>query len=152
MKGVGVSNGSINQLSLEFKKSKSSLPVHKFNKSYLESVLLKYLSFGSDNNVPMFIGEYSSINVNWLKDNGNLEQNAYGSLTYITDLTNLFIQHGVNFTYYEYHGSFFGIYALQNLPYGQWEPLPDDDFKNDQLFELFKTVLKYKTEPTGNIR
>lgn len=137
IKGSNISVHSENNVGLTFQKSKSGTSILRFNKDYLKSLLQTYIKFGLDNDVPLNIGEFGSVNINDFKD-GILTQNSYGTLTYIHDLTDIFNEYYLNFTYYGYHESMFGIYGYADNQWEEWEGLPNNRYFNKALYYLFK--------------
>ena len=97
------------------------------NKAYLESVLDEFLSFGEENNVPMYCGEFGVIS-------GTFEDGK-GGLNWVEDMLDIFKAHNTHFTYHSYHEDAFGIYR----GYGS---MVDPNNANHELIELFKRKLK----------
>lgn len=65
---------------------------HAFNKSALEAYLAPVEAFQRENNVPMWVGEFSA--VRW----------APGSEQYLTDLVNIFDSYGWGWSYFSFGG------------------------------------------------
>ena len=126
MKGAGISEGANCQLRTNFESSPSGGEVVGLNKEYLEYELLSELAFGTENNVPMFVGEFGIY-----KDNFS---NNRGGLDWVNDMLELLVQHDVHFTFFAYHDGPLGIYTNP-------EGLPDPAYANQELIDLFTEFL-----------
>jgi endoglucanase len=121
MKGTGVSAGSTCRFRIDFETSPSGAQVYPRNKEYLESVITRYLTWGTQNNVPMYVGEFGLYQ--------DCFMNNKGGLHWVNDMIDIFAAHGVHFTYHAYHESAFGIYQKDGA-------LPDPATANTGLINL----------------
>jgi endoglucanase len=96
------------------------------NKEYGEHIFNKYLQFGIENNVPLYLGEFG-VGVHCFENNK-------GGLTWVSDMIDIALDHNVAFTYHTYLEDNFGIY------YGNG-PV-DVNNANDALINLFKNHLR----------
>jgi len=126
MKGRGVSAGSAGRVRLDFEWSPSGHPLDVRDSGYLASVLDDFLSFGRENDVPMFLGEFG------------LYRRCYepgkGGIGWATDMLELARARGLHFTYHAYHEPAFGIYYNAS-------GLPDPSRANAPLIDLFRQTL-----------
>lgn len=90
----------------------------RLNEDYLRYMLEQYLQFGTENNVPMFVGEWG------------FHKNCYdkGAEAYVRDLTALFQRYGLSSNYHSYHDSTFGLYLAE-----EWQERPA---RNETLYDL----------------
>lgn len=81
----------------------------RLNEDYLEHMLEQYLQFGTENSVPLFVGEWG------------FHTNCYdrGAEAYTADLTALFEQHSLSSNYHSYHDATFGLYLAE-----EWQQRP----------------------------
>jgi aryl-phospho-beta-D-glucosidase BglC (GH1 family) len=93
-----------------------------WDQSYLESCLLETLQFSISNNVPMSVGEFG---LRW-----DLVP-AVDAEAWTRDLLDLFDQNSLNWTYWCYHGWYFGIYT-------ETDSLPVYDERNTTLIKIFE--------------
>ncbi len=99
--------------------------VMPLNKEYLEKILLENLKFGSDNNVPMYLGEFGAARTAWVENRGGDR--------WVISMLDLCKKYGLHFTYHAYHESAFGLYG------NNADELPS--LRNDELAEIFKSEL-----------
>lgn len=93
--------------------------------SYLESELLPYITFGQNNRVPIYLGEFGVCIPAF-------ESNT-GAVQWVTDMLTLCNQYNLHFNYHAYHDYWFGLYRL---------PTDDPDRKiNEELAEVFRELL-----------
>jgi len=97
------------------------------DKNYLEQCFTKYLQFGKDNNVPVYLGEFGVIRYGF-------EENRGGD-RWIKDALDICKRHNINFNYHTYHEQAFGLYANGAHEY------PAE--LNEVLYNAFKEALKY---------
>jgi len=88
------------------------------DKTYVEARLQEFLAFGTENEVPMHMGEWGTHYTAW----------DYGYEAYIKDLCALLEKYGLSSSYYSYRDSAFGVYVCDDL-----EELGG---RNDELFDL----------------
>jgi len=96
------------------------------NKEYLEQCFTKYLKFGKDNNVPVYLGEFGVIVYGF--------QEGRGGDRWIKDALDICRRHNINFNYHTYHETMFGLYMN-----GAHE---HPDKLNTALYNAFKEALK----------
>lgn len=96
-----------------------------FDKAYLESNLLKHISFAKKNNVPVYLGEFGVVS--------NAFVNDRGALQYVRDLIELCEKHEIHFNYHTYHEVSFGLYMNSDYE------LPGK--LNTKLAALFREIL-----------
>ena len=104
--------------------------IWRLNEEYLRHMLEQYLQFGTENNVPLFVGEWG------------FHYNCYdrGAEAYIKDLTALFRAYGLSSNYHSYHDSTFGLYLAE-----EWQQRPA---RNGTLYDLLTRY--YGQVPRGN--
>jgi hypothetical protein len=73
----------------------------------LDNELKKFVAWGNENNVPLYVGEYGLYKECFLNDKGGLK--------WVTDLIDLFDTYGINHTYHDYHDYSFGFYYNNGL-------------------------------------
>jgi len=95
------------------------------NKEYLEESFAKYLPFGKNNNVPVYLGEFGVITYGFQEDRGGDR--------WIKDALDICRRHNINFNYHTYHEEAFGLYmnAAHHYP----------DKLNTALYNAFKEAL-----------
>lgn len=126
IRGEKIASGSGCQMRIDFETSPSGGQIYPRNKEYLDSVLVRFLEWGRQNNVPMYLGEFGLY-----KD---CFASGKGGLSWVGDMVDLLKVHNVHFTYHTYHESAFGIYPNDNS-------LPDPAKANQGLIDLFKRKL-----------
>ena len=94
---------------------------------YLESIMLQYLAFGEENNVPMYMGEFGAAITACVEGRGGEQWTA--------DMIDICKEYSVHFTYHTYHENTFGLY--QNDAYS----LPSAEYLNVELAEVFRSKL-----------
>lgn len=99
--------------------------VMSLSSEYLETVLLQNLKFGTDNSVPMYLGEFGAARTAW--------ENYRGGDRWVSDMIDLLEKYGLHFTYHAYHEGAFGLYG------NSANELPAQ--RNDELAEIFKAKL-----------
>ena len=100
--------------------------VNAMNKDYLKKAFTKFLKFGTDNNVPLYLGEFGVISYGFEEDRGGDR--------WIKDALDICRRYNINFNYHTYHEENFGLYRNNS------NVLPDK--LNIALFEAFKEALK----------
>lgn len=107
IKGDNIPENSKCQFRLNFEKSRSGEQITYLDKKYLERQLTKFLKFGADNNVPMYVGEFGL----------NFEEcGSRGGIKWMKDMLELLDNHKVNWTHHIYHGYWFGMYTGNGRP------------------------------------
>jgi len=96
------------------------------NKEYLEKSFTKYLQFGKENNVPVYLGEFGVIVYGF--------QENRGGDRWIKDALEICKKHSINFNYHTYHETAFGLYMNGADQY--------PDKLNKVLYGAFKEGLK----------
>ncbi|OJF75785.1 MAG: hypothetical protein BKP49_09990 [Treponema sp. CETP13] len=97
------------------------------DKSYLELRMKKFIDWGKENNVPLYLGEFGVIADGFT--------NNRGGLIWVGDVIDICKKNGINFNYHTYHEyKSFGLYRTGA------EKLPED--LNVPLANLFKKKLK----------
>lgn len=123
-KGVGLSEKSRCGLRLEFYSSK--VPIQKRDKAYLERELDAYLSWGEQEKVPLYLGEFGTIRDSFLSGRGGVK--------WVENMIELLQERALSYAYYAYHGAEFGLFAGER-------GLPSVDSANLPLFETFVKAL-----------
>ncbi len=101
MQGRALPAGARVQIRLDFLGS--STPVLPRNRAYLESELDRYLRWGREHHVPLFLGEFGL--------NRPCFAEGRGGLAWVADMLDLAEAHRLSFTYHDYHEDAFGLYA-----------------------------------------
>jgi endoglucanase len=97
------------------------------DKSYLELRMKRYIDWGKENNVPLYLGEFGVIADGFTNDRGGL--------IWVEDVIDICQKYGINFNYHTYHEyKSFGLYRTEA------EKLPAN--LNVPLANLFKKKLK----------
>jgi hypothetical protein len=96
------------------------------DKNYLEQSFTKYLKFGKENNVPVYLGEFGVIVYGFRENRGGDR--------WIKDALEICRRHSINFNYHTYHETMFGLYTNGANEY------PDN--LNLDLCNAFKKALK----------
>jgi endoglucanase len=125
MKGENVSTNAGCRIRLDFLKTTS--PIFKRDKAYMEYAINKYSTWAQQKNVPVYMGEFGAGNPCF--------QNGKGGLQFVTDVIDITKASGIHFTYHAYHESSFGIYYGDN-------GLPDPAQANQPLIDLFRQKLQ----------
>jgi endoglucanase len=73
------------------------------NRAYLDSELDRYLRWGREHHVPLFLGEFGL--------NRPCFAEGRGGLVWVADMLDLAAARGLSFTYHDYHEDAFGLYA-----------------------------------------
>lgn len=117
-KGVGLPQDANCQLRLEFYSS--AAPVLPYSKAFLDQELTSYLSWGEENQVPLYLGEFGTIRQSFLP--------GRGGLTWVEDMLDILEQHEVHFAYHAYHEMPFGLFLGSDTLPSRWalyQPLYD---------------------------
>ncbi|KMQ50166.1 Endo-1,4-beta-glucanase [Chitinispirillum alkaliphilum] len=109
------------RIRLDFYSSDGEL--YKWNREYLEAELDRYLEFGRQHNVPLYLGEFGCIT-------GAFEENR-GGLIWVEQMLQLCEEKGIHYNYHTWHETAFGIY--QNPPHLPFDPSTG----NQELINLF---------------
>jgi endoglucanase len=125
MKGENVASTAACKIRLDFLKTSS--PIFKRDKTYMEYAINKYVAWAQQKNVPVYMGEFGA--------GFHCFENNKGGLQFVTDVLDITKASGIHFTYHAYHESSFGIY------YGDTN-LPDPNNANQGLINLFTQKLK----------
>ncbi len=102
------------------------------NRDYLEYEMMKYVDFSRKNNVPVYCGEFGV-------DFHSFEKNR-GGVNWVNDMLDIMIKYNIDFTYHCYHEGWFGVFQND-------EGLPDENYANRALINLFKSKLHDRKEP-----
>ncbi len=120
MKGDNVPEGAECRIGIDFLNA--DVPIHAWDKAFLEQELNTYLDFGRKHNVPLYLGEWGAIK-------GTFEDDR-GGIRWVSDMLDLIEKYNLSFAYHDYHESFFGIYRGDST-------LPDPGNANQPLIDLF---------------
>lgn len=101
--------------------------VYPRNKEFLEAEINKFVEWGEQNNVPLYLGEFGVYEACFKRKKGGLD--------WVNDMLDIAIKHKIHFTYHAYHEDAFGIYKGYN-------ELPKENDSNKKLIELFKEKLQ----------
>ena len=100
--------------------------VYTRDKDYLESYIDRYLEFGEENQVPLYLGEFGCITDAFEEDRGGE--------CFVADMIDICKENSISFNYHAYHEESFGLY--QNSA----KILPAQP--NQLLMDIFETKLK----------
>lgn len=95
------------------------------DKDYLENNLLKQIEFATENNVPVYLGEFGVVREAFTENRGALQ--------WVKDMIELCGKYDIHFNYHTYHELSFGLYMN-----------PDNELPNElnkELANLFKDIL-----------
>jgi endoglucanase len=122
VKGANIDPDAIVKLRVDFSNAEE---VNLMNKEYLERTLVKYLTFGQEHNVPMYLGEFGVICYGFEEDRGGER--------WVADFLDICKRYNINFNYHTYHENAYGLYGNSEFSY------PAN--RNDALFEVFRGAL-----------
>jgi endoglucanase len=125
MKGENVAANAACKIRLDFLKTSS--PIYKRDKAYMEYAVNKYVNWAQQKNVPVYMGEFGA--------GYHCFQNNKGGLQFVTDVLDITKASNIHFTYHAYHESSFGLYYGDNN-------LPDPAQSNQPLINLFTQKLR----------
>ena len=125
MKGENIPAGSRCMIRLDV--NSASVPLHGWDKGFLQQEMDAYLAFGKEYNVPLYLGEFGAITASF-KDNR-------GGDRWVGDMMDIILANDLHFTYHSYHEDAFGLYLGA-------DGLPDDASKNEALIQVLKEKLK----------
>ncbi len=94
-----------------------------FDKDFLESKLMDYISFSEKNNVALYMGEFGACANSFLYGRG-------GDL-WVADMLELCRKHDISYNYHTYHEGAFGLY-MSNA-----SELPSPEDLNQELYDCF---------------
>ncbi len=103
----------------------STESLYVLNKEYLEYTLLENIKFSTENNVPVYCGEFGA--------GTNCFDNERGGVQWVSDVIDIFIENNISFNYHTYHEENFGLYQNSSL----YQP----EKRNDALYDLFVSKL-----------
>lgn len=96
--------------------------IYHRNKTFLEAIMERYVKWGQDKQVPVFLSEFGTGAPSF--------QDGRGGLEWVSDMLDLARKYDLGYFYHAYHEDAFGIYFGENLP--------DPTHSNEALIELFK--------------
>ncbi len=76
--------------------------VYSFNKEYLRACLQPFLSFGTQNNVPLYLGEFGVTR--------HIMNSEYQGDAWVADTFDLLNEYNLSYSYHDYHEENFGLY------------------------------------------
>lgn len=132
MKGEGVSAGAECRVRIDFEKSPSGQDALVFDKKYLAYELDRFVEFGKEHNVPMFVGEFGL--------HKTCFENGRNGVGWTEDMLDLMNERGLNYAWHAYHEGELGLFV------DDIEKLPCDETANQDLLDVFARKLK----PEGN--
>ncbi|MCR5608201.1 MAG: glycoside hydrolase family 5 protein [Lachnospiraceae bacterium] len=101
--------------------------VYTLNKDYLEYMLNVFLDYGRANNVPMYMGEFSTTSYMLM----DADHNGAG---WVSDMMDLINKYDVHYSYHDYHNENFGLYL--DSQYVNCKTV------NKTLFDIFKNKIR----------
>jgi endoglucanase len=113
------------QVLLRLERIATDGPLLGWNKQFLRTQLERYVAWARARDVPLFLGEFGV--------HRPCFEAGRGGLAWVEDVLDLADEHGLSFTYHDYHGDSFGLY----LGGGRVDPAR----ANDALIQLFKRKL-----------
>lgn len=125
-KGYSVSDTTKAMFRLDFESQQGDLDFHYRNKQYLEDEFNKFLAFGEQHNVPLYVGEIGLYN--------DCFKRGKGGLKWYNDILDIMLEKKLHFTLHAWHEDAFGLY----YGYGQ---LPNEKDKNKKLLKLIDSKL-----------
>jgi endoglucanase len=129
MKGKRIEEYGYGQIRLDFYTSPSQTQITQRDKDNIEHTLLYWTQFATDNNVPLFIGEFGTNNSTFIDDKGGM--------TWVKDVIDLFEKHNLHYTYHDYHShDAFGLYSNAL-------GLPDEHNANNELIDFFTEFFNF---------
>ncbi|MBN2718727.1 MAG: cellulase family glycosylhydrolase [Deltaproteobacteria bacterium] len=124
MKGEQIPAGARCMIRLDV--NSASVPLHGWDKGFLEQEMNAYLAFGKKYTVPLFLGEFGAITASF-------EENRGGE-KWVADMMDIILKNDLHFTYHSYHENAFGMYLGD-------EGLPDEANANDALIDVLRDKL-----------
>ncbi len=101
------------------------------DKAYLEEMLMDYVEFSEEHDVPLYLGEFGCCN--------DAFRDGTSALTWVGDMIDICLEHGIGFNYHAYHEGWFGFYSSDGYT------LPSPEYRNDRLAEVFSEKLNAST-------
>lgn len=111
---------------IDFEVSPSRSTPVTTDKTFLKKEIEKYEQWGTENNVPIFLGEFGVYKDCFKKKKGGLE--------WVSDILDICMNKDIHFTYHAYNEDAFGIYDGSGPQATLSEP-------NKELIDLFKSKL-----------
>jgi endoglucanase len=117
MKGQNVPAGT--QVRLRLDLFSSTGEVYTWNKAYLAAEIDRYLAFGTEHEVPLYLGEFGCIVAGF--------EPGQGGLVWVEDMLDICEEKGIHYNYHTWHETAFGIYLNSPtiLPANPNQPLID---------------------------
>lgn len=125
MKGENVPTTSNGVMRIDFLTTDQ--PVLGRNKTFLENSYKSYISWASNKNVPLYLGEIGA--------GFHCFKNNKGGIDFVSDMIEIVRTNGISFSYHAYHESSFGIYYDNG-------GLPSPTNANTELINLLTQKLK----------
>ena len=126
MRGEDITAGSDCHLLIEWFQLPDDEILVRHNKAYLYELIMNGVTFGQEQDVPINVGEF-----------GVIQTTQYphkGGLVWLDDMLTLLVENNLNFTYWDYHGSW-GIYH-------DMERYPDTTDAQSGMIDVFEKHLK----------
>ncbi len=95
--------------------------VYSFDKEYLRACLQPFFDFGSQNNVPLYLGEFGVTR--------HIMNSEYQGDAWVEDTFDLLNEYGLSYSYHDYHEENFGLYISDSRT--------SRSEKNDTLYKIF---------------
>jgi endoglucanase len=124
MRGKEIPPTATCQIRLDFFSARA--PVQESDKKFLAQELDAYVAWGRAHKVPLFLGEWGTIQFSFLDDRGGLR--------WVGDMLDLMKARKLHFTYHAYHEDNFGLYRSGG-------PRPTPANANQPLIQLFTQKL-----------
>lgn len=122
---IRVENAGANAVIMPRADAWSSDSSYVLNKEYLEYSLLENIKFSTENNLPVYCGEFGA--------GTNCFKNNRGGIQWVSDVIDICLENDISFNYHTYHEENFGLY--------QNSPLNPPSKRNDELYSLFISKL-----------
>ncbi len=123
MKGQNVPMGAECRLRVDFESVPGGL--FRRNKAFMSAQIDSYLNFGVTHSVPMYLGEFGTIDKSF--------RDGRGGIGWVKDMLDLASERGLSFTYHDYHQDAFGIFPGSEII--------DTADGNRELIALFRSKL-----------
>ncbi len=126
IKGKGLNSDSIIKLRLDYFSTEDKIV--PWGKEGLKNEIDIYIHWAKQNNVPLYLGEFGTINDSFKENRGGI--------IWTEHMLELLHSNGIHYNYHTFHESSFGIYS--NII----EERPTEDKLNVELVELLKKYQK----------
>ncbi len=120
LRGENIAQGAAVRLRIDFSSVQT---LHSWNKDFLISQIKDYRDYSRARAVPLYLGEFGAIAYSFEEDRGGER--------WVSDMLEILVREGVNYTYHTYHETMFGLFTNRD------SAPPDRTSINQPLWEIF---------------